>query len=92
MTGSSERSSSSDGTTSIRPAARSRFDERPQPVDQVVGLEPADPLAVEPLEPFAIEDRAALVDGVELEPLDDLVDRQDLLLGARSPSRGAPGS
>ena len=39
-----------------------RLDERPQPVDQVVRVEPADPLAVEPLEPLAIEDGAALVD------------------------------
>ena len=75
------------GRHPVDPAGREiGFDERPQPVDEVVRLEPTDPLAVEPLEPLAVEDGAALVDVVELEALDDLVDRQDLLLGAGRPA------
>ena len=60
--------------------------ERPQPVDQLVRREAPDPLAVQPLEALAVEHRAALVDGFELEALDDLVDREDLLLGAGRPA------
>ena len=55
-------------------------------VEQVLVIEPADPLPVEPLEALSVEDRAALVDPLELEPLDDLVDREDLLLGPGRPA------
>ena len=61
-------------------------DERAQALDEVVRLEPPDPLAVEPFEPLAVEDGAALVDGRQVEALDDLVDREDLLLGPGRPA------
>ena len=68
------------------PGVELLLDERPESIDQVVGAQPPDPLAVEPLEPLAIEDRAALVHLPDVEALDDLVERQDLLLGAGRPA------
>ena len=50
------------------------------------GVEPADPLAVQPLEALAVEDRAALLDVLEVEPAGELVEREDLLLGAGRPA------
>ena len=85
MIGTSGRSSSGVGTRSIRPACRSRFQERPQALDQVLRVELADPLAVQPFEAAAIEDGAALVDVVEVEPAGELVEAEDLLLRARRP-------
>ena len=60
--GSSARTSSADGSRSICPASRGGLEERQQAVDQVVVVEPADPLAVQPLEPLAVEPGAALLD------------------------------
>ena len=61
-------------------------DERPETLDEIVRVQPADPLPVEPFEPLPVEHRAALVDVGQLEALDDLVDRQDLLLGPGRPA------
>ena len=88
----SVRISSSVGTRSIRPVGGVALQERPQPVDELVRREAPDPLAVEPLESLAVEDGPALVDRLELEPGAQLVEPEDLLLGARSTSRAAPGS
>ena len=55
---------------------RRGLEERQQPIDEVVVVEAPDPLPVEPLEPLAVEPGAALLDLLELEPLDDLVERE----------------
>ena len=92
MIGSSARTSSVGRRPVDPPGDRGRLEERQQPVDEVVVVEPADPLAVQPLEPLAVEGGAALLDLLEVEALDELVEREDLLLGARSTSRAARGS
>ena len=74
--GSSARSSSSAGDPVDLARDGRGLEERQQPVDEVVVVEPPDPLAVEPLEPLAVEPGAALLDLVELEPLLDLVERE----------------
>ena len=76
-----------DGRRPVDPAGDGvGLEERQEPLGQLVRGEPADPLPVEPLEPLAIEDRSALVDGVELEPGAQLVEPEDLLLGPGRPA------
>ena len=62
-------------------------EERQEPLDEVVGLEAADPLAVHPFEPLAVEDRAALLDVLEVEPPGQVVEREDLLFRAGRPAQ-----
>ena len=44
-----------------------RRQERPQPLHELLGLQAPDPLAVEPLQALAIEDRATLLDVLDVE-------------------------
>ena len=88
-----ERAELLGGGQPIDPAgAQLIVEERQEPLDEVVGLEAADPLAVHPLEPLAVEDRAALLDVLEVEPPGELVEGEDLLLGAGRPAEERRGS
>ena len=84
--GMSGRSSSAVGTRSIRPAARSASRNGSSRSIRSSGSSLPDPLAVQPLEAVLVEDRAALVDVVEVEARRQLVEREDLLLRARRPA------
>ena len=74
------------GMRSISPLTLGRLEERQQPLDQVVVVEAPDPLPVDPLEPLAVEPRAALLDLLDLEPLLELGEREHVLLRAGRPA------
>ena len=63
-----------------------RGQEGAQPVDQLVGRQPTDPLAVQPEQPVAVEHGAALLDRRKVETLFELLQGEDLLLGAGRPA------
>ena len=52
------------------------LEERQQTLDEVLWVEPPHPLAVEPLEPFPVEDRATLLDVLQVEPPGEVVERR----------------
>src|SRR5205814_1727301 len=69
------------------PGRQLGLEERPQPVDHLIRRQAAEPLSVEPLEALPVEDRTGLLDVRDVEALDQDLEREDLLLGARRPAQ-----